>query len=72
MKKRNSHLDIEVYRHADQKPRFMKERENDPPVYGYICPKCEERYGDPQRNGYVDIVRCKKCPELNFGKHYYE
>lgn len=52
-----------TYRNGDQRPRFMKERENDPKEYGFICPGCEIRYGLPQDKGYVDIVRCKDCYE---------
>ena len=34
---------------------------NDPKVYGFICPGCEMRYGDPQDKGYVDVLRCGNC-----------
>lgn len=50
-----------TYRGGDQHPRFMKERENDPKVYGFICPGCECRYGDAQDRGWIDILRCEKC-----------
>lgn len=61
MKKNRLYDTVELYRTGEQRPRFMKERENDPEVYGYICPGCEERYGDPQPRGWVDVLRCKKC-----------
>jgi hypothetical protein len=55
-----------TYRSGNQKPRIMKERENDPKVYGFICPGCEIRYGEPQAGGYVDVTRCGDCyKELN-------
>lgn len=28
----------------------------------YLCPVCSERFGDPEPHGYIDVVRCKKCP----------
>lgn len=35
-----------------------------PTAYGFICSNCERRWGERQRDGYVDIRRCKTCPPL--------
>lgn len=50
------------YKDAHSRPRFIKS--NDPSVYGYICPRCNKRYGEAQMGGYIDVVRCSKCPPL--------
>lgn len=39
-------------------------RHNDPKEYGYICPHCSQRYGNKSALGYVDVVRCSRCPSL--------
>lgn len=39
-------------------------RPQDPVFYGYLCPRCNSRYGEPQRNGAIDVKRCKDCPTL--------
>jgi predicted SprT family Zn-dependent metalloprotease len=40
----------------------VSSKRNDPKVYGYMCPYCSKRYGEPQPLGFIDVVRCKKCP----------
>lgn len=44
--------------------RFMPNA-NHPKEYGYICGKCNKRYGEPQPQNWVDVVRCDKCPKLS-------
>jgi hypothetical protein len=29
--------------------------------YRYACPGCDKRWGDPDPNRWVDVVRCEKC-----------
>jgi hypothetical protein len=36
------------------------ERPEDPKEYGFICPGCFVRYGEPSK--YVEVERCDKCP----------
>ena len=62
------HSDSRSFRKEDLKPRLMKNR-NDPKVYGFICPRCIKRYGQPV-DGYIYISRCDDCPPLTFKKDY--
>lgn len=32
--------------------------------YGAICSKCGARHGKPVPGGWIEIARCKACPEI--------
>lgn len=32
-----------------------------PDKYRYICGRCSKRWGEPDRLGWVDVVRCVRC-----------
>lgn len=51
------------FKDCSSKPKFYGKR-NDPPVYGFLCPHCNARYGAPQPSGYIDVMRCPRCPTL--------
>ncbi len=42
--------------------RFLP-NDTSPKEYGYICGKCNKRFGAPQPHGWVDVVRCEDCPK---------
>jgi len=34
-------------------------------MYGYICARCNLRFGLPQKSGWIDIVHsCKHCQSI--------
>jgi len=39
-----------------------------PDKYRYICGYCSKRFGDPDRFGWIDIVRCEAC-DAKIKKH---
>lgn len=41
----------------------------DPAVYGFICPQCQKRYGDPAKE--IDVVRCATCPPFHASGAYW-
>jgi hydrogenase maturation factor HypF (carbamoyltransferase family) len=45
-------------------PRYYPHRLSDPQKYGFLCPSCNSRYGEPQPRGYIDVRRCAKCPTM--------
>lgn len=51
------------FKQLNSKPKFYGKR-NDPESYGFLCPHCNSRWGEPQRGGYIDVMRCAKCPSL--------
>lgn len=44
------------------KPKFLSQPQ--PDKYRYVCAHCSKRYGKPDKNGWIDVVRCKDCPKL--------
>lgn len=48
----------------DHRPRLDRHY-----VFGrYICPTCDERYGEPLPSGLMEIRRCDSCPKFNMDK----
>lgn len=48
----------------DHRPRLDKHY-----IFGrYICPICNERYGDPLPSGMMEIKRCEVCPKFSVDK----
>lgn len=35
----------------------------------FVCPNCGKRYGEPEAHGYIDVVRCDKCPRFGVRIH---
>jgi len=35
--------------------------------YRWLCSHCNKRWGEPAKNGMIDIKRCAKCPPLRVG-----
>lgn len=48
------------------KPRYLNMP--CPDKYGFICGYCSKRFGEPDLNGWIDIVRCEAC-DLKTKKH---
>lgn len=42
-----------------EKPRYMKRV--DPAVYGFICSYCNKRFGQPNKDGSIEVIRCETC-----------
>lgn len=56
------------YKALIEKPKYYKNR-NDPPVYGFICPMCQKRWG--MQPVYIDVKRCENCPPFTSGDQLY-
>lgn len=44
--------------------QYLVYRKGDPHEYSKICPHCCARYGKPNDNKIIDVVRHDSCPTL--------
>ncbi len=56
---------------VDNRRPQLRKNDTDPKTYGSICPHCNKRYGEPNRLGYIEIMRCGTCPKFKDYNEYY-